>query len=67
MTFSGKCSDYIRKDFSMNTYNCILELSNKAEWLQHISNTVNSKHAKCPEELLKNVCSFDFKFDTILQ
>lgn len=51
----------------MNIFNCTLELSNKAEWLQHISNTVDLEHTKCPEELLKNVCSFDFKFDTILQ
>ncbi len=51
----------------MNTFNCTLELLNKAEWLRHIFKLVSSEHIECHKELLKRVCSFDFKFDTILQ
>lgn len=50
----------------MNIYNCELQLTNMSEWLQHISNIFLSDIEKS-EEILADICSFDFKFDTILQ
>lgn len=48
----------------MNTYKCKLQLTNKTEWLNHISNVLTL--TKDPNELLEKICNFDFKFDTIL-
>lgn len=46
---------------------CILTLSNKDEWVQHITEIVNSRGEKSDEELLKEIVTFDFKFETILE
>ena len=49
----------------MNIYKCTLEIINKSEWLQHISDTL--KQSQNTNDVLERICSFDFKFDTILQ
>lgn len=48
----------------MNTFKCALEIINMSEWLQHISDVLESQDT---DNLLEYICDFDFKFDTILQ
>ena len=48
----------------MNTFKCTLEIINMSEWLQNISDVLESQDT---DNLLEYICDFDFKFDTILQ
>lgn len=58
-------SDFLleRSDF-MSIYKCSLVLSNKEEWLKYILKTIDLSHTKCSDEILRDICNFDFKFDT---
>lgn len=51
----------------MSVFHCSLILLNKNEWLQHATDIVKSRKLKSPEELLRDILTFDFKFGAISQ
>ena len=43
----------------------ILKLVNENEWLQYATKLIRERGNKSDEELLKEILTFNFKFDTI--
>ena len=49
----------------MNTFYCELTLLNKEDWLQYATKILETNRNRNTDEILKDIVTFDFKFEVI--